>query len=141
MVDVGARELGCDVPDGTPEDRINKVLLLKEETLVVGAFASVVEGKDAGMFSTDQVCSPVLPADRIIRMGRVEWWFRPSTLNAALVNFRFVRKSILFCNPGKEAGELGVGRRVLAVLKELESCRSVFCARSHVELFAAFHKA
>ena len=90
VVDVSARELGCDVPDRTPEDRVHEVLLFEEGTLVVGAFASVVEGKDAGVFSTYQVCSLVLPAGGIVRMGRVEWRFRPSALGTALVNVRLV---------------------------------------------------
>ena len=117
MVDVCAGELCCDVPDWTPEDGIHKVFLLEKGALVVGAFASVVERKDARVFFAQQVCSLVLPADRIVRMGRVEWRFWPSSFIAALVKFRLIiGKSILFCNPGKEAGELGIGRRVLAVL-------------------------
>ena len=68
MVDVGARELGRDIPDRTPEDRIHKVLLLKKGALVV-EFASVVEGKDARMLFAEKVCSLRLPADCIVRMG------------------------------------------------------------------------
>ena len=139
MVDVGAGELCCDVPDGTPEDRIHKVLLLEKGALVVGAFASVVERKDARVFFACQVCSLVLPTGRIVRMGRVERSCWPSALVAALVLVRLVGKSILFCNPGEEAGELGVGRRVLAVLEKLES-GSVFCGCSKGELFTALYK-
>ena len=123
MVDVSAGELGCDVPDRTPEDRIQEVLLLETGALVVGAFASVVEGKDARVFFAKQVCSLVLPAGRIVR----RCW--PSALFAALVIVRLIGKSILLRNPGEEAGKLGVGRWVLAVLEKLES-GSVFFARS-----------
>ena len=97
VVDVGARELGCDVSDGTPEDRIHKVLLLEEGALVVGALASVVEWEDARVFFAVQVCSLVLPADLFV--GR----FWPCALIAALVVVRLVGKSILLRNPGKEA--------------------------------------
>merc|ERR1719222_1086492 len=62
VVDVGARELGCDVPNRTPEDRIHEVLFLEEGALVVGALASVVEGKDARVFFAKQVCSLFLSA-------------------------------------------------------------------------------
>jgi len=55
VVDVSARELGCDIPDRTPEDRVHEVLLLEESTFGKGASAFVVEGKDARVFSTDQV--------------------------------------------------------------------------------------
>ena len=103
VVDVGARELGCDVPNGTPEDRIHKVLLLEEGALVVGALASVVEWEDARVFFAEQVCSLVLPADRIVRMGGVEGSRWPCALIAALVIVRLVGKSILLRNPGKEA--------------------------------------
>ena len=139
MVDVGAGELCCDVPDGTAEDRIHKVLLLEKGALVVWAFASVVERKDTRVFFPYQACSLVLPADRIVRMGRVERSCWSSALVAALVLIRLVGKSILFRNPRQEAGELGVGCRVLTVLEKLES-GSVFCGCSKGELFAALYK-
>ena len=97
MVDVGARELGCDVSDGTPEDGIHEVLLLEKGALVIGAFASVVEGKDARELLAHQICSPVLPADLIV------WRFWPCALITALINVRCIGKSILLGNPGKEA--------------------------------------
>ena len=121
MVDVGAGELCCDVPDRTPEDRIHKVLLLEKGALVVGAFSVVIEGEDAGMFFANQVGSRVLPTGCIIRMGFVEWRFRACALTAALVIVSLVGKTVLFGNPGKETRELGVGRWIFAVLKKLES--------------------
>ena len=60
MVDVSARELCCDVPNGTTEDGIHKVLLLEKGALVEGAFSVVIEGEDAGMFFANQVGSRVL---------------------------------------------------------------------------------
>ena len=47
MVDISSRELGCDIPCGTPEEWVDEVLLLKEHASVIRALSSVVEGEDA----------------------------------------------------------------------------------------------
>ena len=55
MVDISSRELCCDIPCGTPEERIDEVLLLKEHASVIWALSSVVEGEDALVLLGSQV--------------------------------------------------------------------------------------
>ena len=64
-------------------------------------------------------------------MGFVEWRFRACALTAALVVVSLVGKTVLFGNPGKKTGELGVGRRVLAVLEKLETPISLTGSQPH----------
>ena len=94
VVDISARELGCDVPNGTSENGIHKVLLLEKSALVEGAFSSVVEGEDTRMFLAYNVCSLVLSASCIVRRCRA------CALTAALVVVSLVGKSVLLGNPG-----------------------------------------
>ena len=66
MVDICSRELGCDIPCGTPEERIDEVLLLKEHASVVRALSSVVEGEDALVLLGSQVGAWVLSAVSVV---------------------------------------------------------------------------
>ena len=59
--------LGCYVPDGAAEDWVDKVLLVKEHALVVGALALVVEREDTRVFLAKKVGALCLSTDSVIR--------------------------------------------------------------------------
>ena len=60
MVDICSWVLCRDVAGGAPEDRVDKVFLLKEHALVVRAFPFVVKGEDAREFRGKKVIPFVL---------------------------------------------------------------------------------
>ena len=66
MVDICSRELGCDIPCGAAEERIDEVIFLKEHASVVWTLSSVVEGEDALVLLVGKVCSWVLPAVSVV---------------------------------------------------------------------------
>ena len=55
MIDICSRELGCNIPCGAAEERIDEVLLLEEHAAVVWTLSSVVEGEDALVLLGSQV--------------------------------------------------------------------------------------
>ena len=67
MVYVRSWILCRNVPDGAAEDRVDKVLLVKEHALVVGALALVVEREDTRVFLAKKVGALCLSTDSVIR--------------------------------------------------------------------------
>ena len=66
MVDISSWELGCDIPCGTAEERIDEVILLKEHASVVRALSSVVEGEDALVLLGGQIGPLCLAAVSVV---------------------------------------------------------------------------